>query len=119
MVLELRGDQMTTHKATDADTHESTQTGTITQVQLSSKVVLFDDDDHSYEYVVEMLTHCCQMSRESAFYCAVEVDTTGRTIVFFGDFDACNTVCNKILTYGPDHRMPRSMGSMDAEVQKH
>ena len=119
MVLELCGYKMTIHKATNSATRESTETGTSTHVQLSSKVVLFDDDDHSYEYVVEMLTHCCEMSRESAFYCAVEVDTTGRTIVFFGDIDACNSVCNKILTYGPDHRMPRSMGSMIAEVQKH
>jgi ATP-dependent Clp protease adaptor protein ClpS len=94
------------------------ESGTQTQTQLSSKVVLFNDEDHTYDYVVEMLTHCCEMSRDAAFYCAVEVDMTGRTIVFFGDFDACKTVCGKILTYGPDHRMPRSMGSMNAEVQE-
>jgi hypothetical protein len=57
------------------------------------------------------------MSKDAAFRCAVEVDMTGRTIVFHGDFEACKTVCDKILAYGPDHRLPRSMGSMDAEVQ--
>jgi ATP-dependent Clp protease adaptor protein ClpS len=98
---------------------ESIESGTLTDVQLTSKVVLFDDEDHTYDYVVEMLTHGCAMSRDAAFYCALEVDMTGRTIVFYGDVDACKTVCRKILTYGPDHRMPRSMGSMNAEVQQH
>jgi ATP-dependent Clp protease adaptor protein ClpS len=98
---------------------ESVESGTKTLVQLSSKVVLFDDEDHTYDYVVEMLTHCCEMSKDVAFYCALEVDMTGRTIVFYGDFDSCKTVCNKILTYGPDHRMPHSMSSMNAEVQQH
>lgn len=97
---------------------QSTEAGTIAEVRLTSKVVLFDDEDHSYDYVVEMLTHCCEMSRDAAFRCAFEVDMTGRTIVFYGDFDACKTVCDKILSYGPDHRLPHSMSSMDAEVQK-
>jgi ATP-dependent Clp protease adaptor protein ClpS len=97
---------------------QSTEAGTITEVRLTSKVVLFDDEDHSYNYVVEMLTHCCEMSRDAAFHCAFEVDMTGRTIVFYGDFDACKTVCDKILSYGPDHRLPHSMSSMNAEVQK-
>jgi ATP-dependent Clp protease adaptor protein ClpS len=97
---------------------QSAEPGTIDEVQLTSKVVLFDDEDHSYDYVVEMLTNCCEMSRDAAFHCALEVDMTGRTIVFYGDFDACKTVCDKILSYGPDHRLPHSMSSMNAEVQK-
>jgi len=100
-------------------TGESTESGTLTETQRTSKVVLFDDEDHTYDYVVEMLTRCCEMSKDAAFYCALEVDMTGRTIVYYGDFDSCKTVCNKILTYGPDHRMPHSMSSMNAEVQQH
>jgi ATP-dependent Clp protease adaptor protein ClpS len=119
MVLELSADKMTTLWGSGARPGESIESGTLTEVQLTSKVVLFDDEDHTYDYVVEMLTHCCEMSKDAAFYCALEVDMTGRTIVYYGDFDACKTVCNKILTYGPDHRMPHSMSSMNAEVQQH
>jgi len=108
---------MSALRGSGARTGESTESGTLTEVRLSSKVVLFDDEEHSYDYVVELLTHCCEMSRDEAFRCAFEVDMTGRTIVFHGDFDECKTVCGKILTYGPDHRLPRSMGSMNAEVQ--
>jgi ATP-dependent Clp protease adaptor protein ClpS len=120
MVLELCAQDMTTFCETGAPgPGQSIESGTLTDVQLTSKVVLFDDEDHTYDYVVEMLTHCCEMSKDAAFYCALEVDMTGRTIVFYGDFDACRTVCGKILTYGPDHRMLHSMGSMNAEVQRH
>lgn len=39
------------------------------------KVVLWDDDFHTYEYVIEMLIDVCQMPWEKAFQHAVEVDT--------------------------------------------
>lgn len=81
------------------------------------KVVLFNDEEHTYDYVVEMLTHACRLARAEAFRCAVEVDLTGRTIVFYGTRAACAQVVGKIRAYGPDHRLPQSMGSMKAEVE--
>ena len=81
------------------------------------KVVLFNDEQHTYDYVVEMLTKVCQLAKNSAFRCAVEVDMTGKTIVYYGTKDECEDVCLKILNYGADHRIPESMGSMEAEVQ--
>jgi ATP-dependent Clp protease adaptor protein ClpS len=92
---------------------------TLTQTQHSCKVVLFNDETHTYDYVVEMLTHACKLSRDAAFRCAVEVDITGRTIVYFGTHDECLLVQNKIVTYGPDHRLTHSFCSMNAEVQQH
>lgn len=83
------------------------------------KVVLFNDEEHTYDYVVEMLTFVCKLSRENAFRCAVEVDLTGRTIVCYGTRSECESTRSKILAYGPDHRLPQSMGSMRAEVQGH
>ena len=44
-------------------------------------VVLLDDDDHTYEYVIEMLIKLFACSESSAWNHAVEVDNTGRTIV--------------------------------------
>lgn len=82
------------------------------------KVVLFNDEEHTYDYVVEMLTHTCRLARMEAFRCAVEVDLTGRTIVFYGSRAACTNVADKIRAYGPDHRLPQSMTSMRAEVEE-
>ena len=44
-------------------------------------VVLLDDDEHTYEYVVEMLEKLFAFSDGDAWNHAVEVDTTGRTVV--------------------------------------
>lgn len=96
-----------------------TASDTLTKVSMPFKVVLFNDEEHTYDYVVEMITHVCKLSRDNAFRCAVEVDLTGRTIVFYGNRSDCNHTCAQIGSYGPDHRLPHSMGSMKAEVQGH
>ena len=44
-------------------------------------VVLLDDDDHTYDYVIEMLQKLFVFSHEQAYRHAVEVDTHGRTIL--------------------------------------
>lgn len=93
------------------------ETETEPKTSPSWRVVLFNDEEHTYDYVVEMLTSVCKLSRENAFRCAVEVDMTGKTIVFYGSRPDCETTCSKILSFGPDHRLPQSMASMNAEVQ--
>ena len=94
-----------------------TETDAEARAERACKVILFNDEEHTYDYVVEMLSHACGLSREKAFRCAVEVDLTGRTTVFFGSRPACVGTVAKIRAYGPDHRLPQSMASMNAEVQ--
>ena len=64
-------------------TTDKPDTGTSQQEELTPlfNVVLLNDDDHTYDYVVEMLATIFCVSSEAAFQHAVEVDTTGRTIV--------------------------------------
>jgi ATP-dependent Clp protease adaptor protein ClpS len=80
-------------------------------------VVLLDDDDHTYEYVIEMLCKTFFMSPQRAFQHAVEVDDTGRTIVLTCDREAAEFGRDQIHAYGADPRMPRSKGSMSAIVE--
>ncbi|TGK82599.1 ATP-dependent Clp protease adaptor ClpS [Leptospira noumeaensis] len=82
------------------------------------KVVLWDDDFHTYEYVIEMLMDVCQMPWEKAFQHAVEVDTRKKTIVFTGELEHAEFVHERILNYGPDPRMGSSKGSMTATLEK-
>ncbi len=88
-----------------------------TKTQRGFKVVLYNDEDHTYEYVVEMITKCCDLSKDQAFRCTVEVDLTGRSIVHFGSNEKCKLVRNKINSFGADHRMLKSSGSMNSEVE--
>ena len=80
-------------------------------------VVLLDDNDHSYDYVIEMLCKLFFMSPTMAFQHAVEVDTKGRTIVLTCDREAAEFGRQQIHNYGADPRMERSQGSMSAIVE--
>jgi len=80
-------------------------------------VVLLDDDDHTYDYVVEMLQHLFLLSAAQAFRHAVEVDTTGRTVVITCERPQAEFARDQIHAYGADWRLPRSKGSMSALIE--
>jgi ATP-dependent Clp protease adaptor protein ClpS len=80
-------------------------------------VVLLDDDDHTYDYVIEMLQKILILSLEAAFRHAVEVDQTGRTAVITCYLPEAEYVRDQIHSYGKDWRMPKCQGSMSAAVE--
>ena len=80
-------------------------------------VVLLDDDEHTYDYVIEMLQRLLMMSQAEAFQHAVEVDTSGRTIVITCELPQAEFARDQIRAYGPDWRMPNCKGSMSAVVE--
>ena len=96
-----------------------TGTGASTREELTPlyNVVLLDDDDHTYDYVIEMLQRLFLLSETQAYQHAVEVDTTGRTIVITCELPQAEFGRDQIHAYGPDPRMPRSKGSMSAIVE--
>jgi ATP-dependent Clp protease adaptor protein ClpS len=80
-------------------------------------VVLLDDDDHTYDYVIEMLQSIFLLSTADAFRRAVEVDSFGRTIVITCERPQAEFGRDQIQAYGPDERLPRSKGSMSAILE--
>jgi ATP-dependent Clp protease adaptor protein ClpS len=80
-------------------------------------VVLLDDDDHTYEYVIEMLGALFGYSREKAYQLAKEVDTTGRVIVLTTTKEHAELKRDQIHAYGRDKRMAESAGSMSAIIE--
>ena len=80
-------------------------------------VVLLDDNDHSYDYVVEMLQKIFVFTLEEAFRHAEEVDFTGRTVLITCELPQAEFARDQIHDYGPDPRMPSSKGSMSAVVE--
>jgi ATP-dependent Clp protease adaptor protein ClpS len=77
-------------------------------------VVLLDDDEHTYDYVIEMLQKLFFLSLDAAFQHAVEVDTKGRTVVITCERAEAEFARDQIQAYGADPRMPKSKGSMSA-----
>ena len=80
-------------------------------------VVLLDDDAHTYDYVIEMLGAIFSHPTHVAFRHAVEVDTTGRTIVMTCELTQAEFGRDQIHAYGADPRMEQSKGSMSAVVE--
>src|SRR5262245_14383264 len=80
-------------------------------------VVLLNDDDHTYDYVIEMLGVIFGYGVEKAFLMAKEVDTSGRVIVWTGPLEQAEFKRDQIHAYGKDWRIPRCKGSMSAIVE--
>ena len=81
------------------------------------RVVLLDDDDHTYDYVIEMLQKIFIFSMDQAYRHAEEVDTAGRTVLITCGLPEAEFARDQIHAYGPDWRLPRSKGSMSAVVE--
>ncbi len=80
-------------------------------------VVLLDDNDHTYDYVIEMLQKILIFSLDQAYRHAEEVDRAGRTTVITCELPAAEFARDQIRAYGPDWRLDRSKGSMSAEIE--
>lgn len=80
-------------------------------------VILHDDDDHTYIYVIEMLGKLFGHGVTRAFKMAEEVDSTGRVIVDTTTLERAELKRDQIHGYGADWRLERSKGSMRATIE--
>ena len=81
-------------------------------------VVLLDDDDHTYEYVIRMLGELFRHPREKAYAMAKEVDATGRVIVLTTNREQAEFKRDQIHAYGKDPLIERCAGSMSAVIEQ-
>ncbi len=80
-------------------------------------VVLLDDDDHSYEYVILMLKRVFGHPVEKGYEMAQEVDATGRVVVATTNLEQAELKRDQIQAFGPDPLIPRCACSMSATVE--
>ena len=80
-------------------------------------VVLLNDDDHTYAYVIEMLGKVFGHPVERAFQMAEEVDKSGRVIVLTTHKERAELKRDQVLAYGPDVRMASSTASMKSVIE--
>ena len=80
-------------------------------------VVLLDDQDHTYEYVIDMLQSLFGHSQEQAYLMAQTVDKSGRAIVCTTHKERAELKRDQILGYGCDFRISTSKASMRAVIE--
>ena len=80
-------------------------------------VVLLDDDDHTIDYVVEMLRKLFAHPVERSMQMVKEIDESGRVIVFTTHKELAELKRDQIHAYGADFRVENSPGSMNAIIE--
>jgi ATP-dependent Clp protease adaptor protein ClpS len=94
------------------------KTHEVVKTQNPWHVILHDDTDHTFEYVIEMLIKVFGKTAENAFQHAEEVNETGRSIVDTTFLERAELKMDQIHSYGPDPRIPRCKGSMSASIEE-
>jgi ATP-dependent Clp protease adaptor protein ClpS len=100
-------------------------TGVITETDQETKdersklyhVIILNDEEHTFEYVVEMLQAIFAFPYATALAHTVEADRTGSSIVWTCGLEEAEQKRDQVHAYGPDWRMPNSRGSVAALVE--
>ncbi len=80
-------------------------------------VILWNDDDHTYAYVVTMMQELFGYPPEKGYQIAKEVDTEGRAIVLTTTKEHAELKRDQIHAYGKDALIERCKGSMKATIE--
>jgi ATP-dependent Clp protease adaptor protein ClpS len=80
-------------------------------------VILWDDNDHTYAYVIVMLMELFGYPAEKGYQLAKEVDTQGRVIVLTTTREHAELKRDQIHAYGKDALIDNCQGSMWATVE--
>jgi ATP-dependent Clp protease adaptor protein ClpS len=80
-------------------------------------VILHNDDDHTFDYVIRMLKELFGHPEETGFLMACEVHEQGRVIVCTTSMERAELKRDQIHAYGPDKHLARSKGSMSASIE--
>ena len=101
------------------ETHRRRQTDEQEQPRRQPRynVILWNDDDHSYAYVVAMLAEVFGHPPERGFQMAKEVDTQGRVIVLTTTREHAELKRDQIHAYGKDVLIDNCKGSMSATIE--
>lgn len=81
------------------------------------QVILWNDEDHSYEYVIVMLMELFGYPMEKGYQIALEVDTQGRSVVLTTTREHAELKRDQIHAYGKDALIAKCKGSMSATIE--
>jgi ATP-dependent Clp protease adaptor protein ClpS len=65
-------------------------------------VVLLDDDDHTFEYVIEVLQRVFGYELEQAFTLTKQVHEEGQAVVWSGSLEVAELKREQVQGFGPD-----------------
>ncbi len=80
-------------------------------------VILWDDSEHTFEYVIRMMTTIFRYTPERGYELAKEVDTSGRAICLTTTREHAELKRDQVLAFGKDPLSAKSKSSMIASIE--
>lgn len=89
----------------DEDTDTSTRVGK----QPPYAVVVINDEDHTFDYVIITFQKVFKYPLEKCFLLAKEIHEKGRSIVWVGSLEVAELKRDQIMSAGPDTYSPKKV----------
>lgn len=80
-------------------------------------VILWDDSEHTFDYVISMMQQLFGHTFERAWKLAKEVDSTGRAICLTTTFEHAELKRDQIHGFGKDPLATKCSGSMSCSIE--
>lgn len=80
-------------------------------------VILLNDDDHSFEYVIVLLMKIFRYNADEAYAITVKIDKEGQAIVDTTSKERAELKQEQVHSMGPDFSMPRSAGPISCVIE--
>lgn len=94
-----------------------TSTTTATRRMPPYHVIILNDEEHTFEYVIELLAKLFGHSRTKGEELAWTIHTQGRAVVYTTHKEKAELKREQVLAYGPDPRMAISKGSLGCYIE--
>ena len=80
-------------------------------------MIILNDEEHTFEYVIEMLCKVFGHSLSIAETLTWRIHNAGRAIVLTTHKELAELKCEQVLSYGPDPRMSISKGPIGCYIE--
>ena len=80
-------------------------------------VVILNDEEHTFPYVIELLIKLFRHPLPKAEELTLRIHTTGRAIVYTTHKELAELKRDQVIAYGPDPRMKISKGPLRCYVE--
>lgn len=104
---------VTTQTAPRSKAVPSTQT----RRQPPYNVIILNDEEHTFVYVIELLIKLFGHSLAAAEELTLKIHHTGRAIVYTTHKEKAELKRDQVLAYGPDPRMDLSRGPLGCYIE--
>ncbi|MFO0891508.1 MAG: ATP-dependent Clp protease adaptor ClpS [Isosphaeraceae bacterium] len=109
----MSGESESTSTVVEPEVKEETRTRRLPPYH----VIILNDEDHTFDYVIEMLIKLFAHSVTRAKDLTWQIHSRGKAIVYTTHKEKAELKCEQVRSYGPDPRLGRSKCSLRCYIE--